>query len=63
MSKLTLVIIVTVGWWGIVAAPMATAAQPAVGSLTTNHSDGVGTAIRYFALAKKCTLRRYRRPH
>ena len=62
MSKLTLLIIVTIGWWGIVAAPMA-ATQSAVGSWATNQPDGISAATRYLALAKKCTLRRYRRPH
>jgi hypothetical protein len=65
MSKLKLVILsATIIWSGFELRQTATAAQFSAQAITTlTHPPSVVTNGQYLALAKKCTLRRYRRPH
>jgi hypothetical protein len=64
MSKLKLVILTaTIVWSGFELRQTATAAQFSAQVMTTaTHSRSVVTNGQYLALAKKCTLKRYRRP-
>ena len=65
MSKLKLVVLATIiTCAGFELHQTATAAQFSAPTMTTEtHSRSAITDSRYLALAKKCTLRRYRRPH
>ena len=72
MSKLKVVILTTmIAWSGFELSQTATAAQSLTQTITTaTDSRGIVTNPRsrsvsgreYFALAKGCTLKRYRRP-
>ena len=65
MSKLKLVILTAmIVWAGFELSQTAVAAQFSAPTMTTKTQPrGAVTDGRYLALAKKCTLRRYRRPH
>lgn len=65
MSKLKLVISATVMIWaGFESSQTATATQFSAQSMTaTTHFGRVIADARYLSLAKKYTLKRYRRPH
>ena len=65
MPKLKIVIsVVVMIWAGLESSQMATATQFSVQSMTaTTHSRKVISDDLSFALAKKCTIKRYRRPH
>jgi hypothetical protein len=63
MPKVNLVILAAIiAWTGFESSQAATAAQFSAMTATT-HRRGVVSAARSIALAKKCTLKRYRRPH
>jgi hypothetical protein len=64
MPKLRLVILTAITIWaGIEDSQPATAAQfSALQMLPTNYPTGIVKDFRYFTLAKKCTIKRYRRP-
>ncbi len=64
MSKLKVVILATmIVWSGFELSQTATAAQSSIQTITTaTDSRGVVTNPQYVALAKACTLKRYRRP-
>ncbi|MCY7368559.1 MAG: hypothetical protein LH474_10455 [Chamaesiphon sp.] len=64
MPKVKLVILATIiAWTGFELRQTATAAQFSAPTITTiSHPRGAVTDGRYLALAKKCTLKRYRRP-
>ena len=65
MPKVKLVILATIiAWNGFESSQTATAAQFSAPAITaTTHRRNVVTEAQYIALAKKCTLKRYRRPH
>ena len=65
MSTLKIVILATMfACAGFDLSQTATAAQFPVSTITTEtHPRSAVINSRYLALAKKCTLRRYRRPH
>jgi hypothetical protein len=65
MPKLKVVILATIiAWSGFELSQTATATQfSAQAMAATTHPRSVITEARYFALAKRCTLKRYRRPH
>lgn len=64
MPKLRLVILTAITVWaGIEGSQPATASQFAgLQMLPRTYPSGIVKEIRYFTLAKKCTIRRYRRP-
>jgi hypothetical protein len=65
MPKVKLVIVAAmIVWTGFESSQTATAAQFSAQSMTvTTHPRNAVTDARYIALAKKCTIKRYRRPH
>ena len=65
MSKLKTVVLATIIiWTGFELNQTATAAQFSAPTMTTEtHPRSAVTNGRSLALAKKCTLKRYRRPH
>lgn len=64
MLKLRLVILTVIMIWaGIEGSQTAIAAQfSEIQMLPRTNSAGTVKDIRYFTLAKKCTIKRYRRP-
>jgi hypothetical protein len=64
MPKLKIVILTTmIAWSGFGLSQTAAATQfSAQAMATTTHPSSVVTDARSFALAKRCTLKRYRRP-
>lgn len=64
MSKLKIVILATMMvWTGFESRQTATAAQSLAPSMTkATYPRNVVTDPQHFALAKGCTLKRYRRP-
>jgi hypothetical protein len=72
MSKLKVLALVTlIAWAGFGSSQTATAVEFSAQAMTTPHPRAVVTDVRsrsvsgreYFALAKRCTIKRYRRPH
>ena len=65
MSKVKLVILATIiAWTGFESRQTATAVQFSAPTMTgTTHPHHVVTKVRSIALTKKCTIKRYRRPH
>lgn len=63
MSKLKLATLTTmILWSGFELSQMATAAQISVSKITTVVQPGTVSTGQYLALAKQCTIKRYRRP-
>ena len=64
MSKLKIVILATmIAWAGFESNQTATATQFSARSMTkATHPRNIVTTAQYLSLAKRCTLKRYRRP-